>query len=63
MLPPASTEYGRLIRGYNDLVTAFREREALSARLAERERESVLGRLAATVAHEVGIPGWYVHGA
>jgi two-component system, OmpR family, sensor kinase len=56
MLPPASTEYGRLIRGYNDLVTAFREREALSARLAERERESVLGRLAATVAHEVRNP-------
>ena len=56
MLPPASSEYGRLLRGYNDLVEAFREREALAARLAERERESVLGRLAATVAHEVRNP-------
>jgi signal transduction histidine kinase len=56
MLPPASSEYGRLLRGYNDLVDAFREREALAATLAQRERESVLGRLAATVAHEVRNP-------
>jgi two-component system, OmpR family, sensor kinase len=56
MLPPESSEYGRLLRGYNDLVNAFREREALAVRLAERERESVLGRLAATVAHEVRNP-------
>jgi signal transduction histidine kinase len=55
-LPPASSEYGRLLRGYNDLVEAFREREALAVRLAERERESMLGRLAATVAHEVRNP-------
>ena len=56
MLPLASSEYGRLLRGYNDLVVAVREREALSKRLAERERDSVLGRLAATVAHEVRNP-------
>jgi two-component system, OmpR family, sensor kinase len=56
MLPPASSEYGRLLRGYNDLVDAIGEREALAARLAQRERESVLGRLAATVAHEVRNP-------
>lgn len=56
MLPSASSEYGRLLRGYNDLVDAFREREALAATLAQRERESVLGRLAATVAHEVRNP-------
>jgi signal transduction histidine kinase len=56
VLPPDRSEYGRLLRGYNDLVAAFREREALSARLAERERDSVLGRLAATVAHEVRNP-------
>jgi two-component system OmpR family sensor kinase len=55
-LPPAASEYGRLLRGYNDLVAALTEREALAARLAERERESVLGRLAATVAHEVHNP-------
>jgi two-component system OmpR family sensor kinase len=56
MLPPLPSEYGRLLRGFNDLVQAVREREALTARLAERERESVLGRLAATVAHEVRNP-------
>jgi two-component system OmpR family sensor kinase len=56
MLPPASSDYGRLLRGYNDLVDALGERDALAARLAERERESVLGRLAATLAHEVRNP-------
>jgi signal transduction histidine kinase len=56
MLPPESSEFGRLLRGYNGLVDALREREALAARLSERERESVLGRLAATVAHEVRNP-------
>lgn len=56
LLPHASTEYGRLLRGYNDLADALDEREALSSRLAERERDSVLGRLAATIAHEVRNP-------
>ena len=56
LLPPASSEYGRLLRGYNDLIDAISERELLAAKLAQRERESVLGRLAATVAHEVRNP-------
>jgi len=56
LLPPASSEYGRLLRGYNDFVDAISEREVLAARLAQRERDSVLGRLAATVAHEVRNP-------
>jgi signal transduction histidine kinase len=56
LLPPAPSEYGQLLRGYNDLIDAINEREALAARLAQRERESVLGRLAATVAHEVRNP-------
>jgi signal transduction histidine kinase len=56
MLPRPSSEYGRLLRGYNDLVEALGEREAMAGRLAQRERESVLGRLAATVAHEVRNP-------
>ncbi len=56
LLPPASSEYGRLLRGYNDLIRAIGEREELAATLAQRERESVLGRLAATVAHEVRNP-------
>lgn len=56
LMPPASSEYGRLLRGYNDLVDAIGERETLAASLAQRERENVLGRLAATVAHEVRNP-------
>jgi signal transduction histidine kinase len=56
LLPHASTEYGRLFNGYNDLIDAIDEREALAARLAQRERDSVLGRLAAMVAHEVRNP-------
>ncbi len=56
LLPPASSEYGRLLRGYNDLVAAVVERESLAASLAQRERESMLGRLAATIAHEVRNP-------
>lgn len=55
-LPPDSSEYGRLLRGYNGLIDAIGEREALTGILAQRERESVLGRLAATVAHEVRNP-------
>jgi two-component system, OmpR family, sensor kinase len=56
LFPAASNEYGQLLRGYNDLIDAISEREALAAALAQRERESVLGRLAATVAHEVRNP-------
>jgi len=56
MMPPQSSDYGRLLRGYNDLADALTERDALAARLAERERESVLGRVAATLAHEVRNP-------
>jgi len=56
LFPHSSTEYGRLFNGYNDLIDAIDEREVLAARLAQRERDSVLGRLAATVAHEVRNP-------
>jgi two-component system, OmpR family, sensor kinase len=56
LFPAPSNEYGQLLRGYNDLIGAISEREALAAALAQRERESVLGRLAATVAHEVRNP-------
>jgi len=55
-MPSSSSEYGRLLQGYNDLVGAIGEREALALRLAQQEREGVLGRLAATLAHEVRNP-------
>jgi signal transduction histidine kinase len=56
LLQHASSEYGRLLTGYNDLVDAIGEREALAAKMAQHERESVLGRLATTLAHEVRNP-------
>src|SRR6202012_3818993 len=55
-LPPEKSDYGELLRGYNDLIGALQEREALAQRLSQREREGMLGRLAATLAHEVRNP-------
>ncbi|MBU8546865.1 MULTISPECIES: sensor histidine kinase [Roseomonadaceae] len=54
--PPRRTEAGRLEAALERLMGHLREREALAARLTERERVAVLGRLAATVAHEVRNP-------
>jgi two-component system OmpR family sensor kinase len=55
-LPPAGTEAGRLAAAFNQMAGHLAAREAEAARLAEREREALLGRLAATVAHEVRNP-------
>jgi signal transduction histidine kinase len=55
-LPAASTEFGDLLRGFNGMVRATLEREALTARVAAQEQAAVLGHLAATVAHEVHNP-------
>ncbi|MFC7738887.1 ATP-binding protein [Roseomonas sp. GCM10028921] len=50
------SENERLAGALEMLIARLREREELAARLAERERIAVLGRLAATVAHEVRNP-------
>lgn len=50
------TEDERLASALESLLARLREREELAARFAERERVAVLGRLAATVAHEVRNP-------
>lgn len=50
------SEDERLTGAFEMLLARLREREELAARLAERERIAVLGRLAATVAHEVRNP-------
>jgi signal transduction histidine kinase len=55
-LEGASTELRELVGGFNALAAALEEREALAQRLAERERNAVLGRLAAAIAHEVRNP-------
>ena len=46
----------QLLQAYNRMVHASQERELLVARMAEHEHEAVLGRLAATLAHEVRNP-------
>lgn len=46
----------RLLSAYNRMARASQEREQLLARMAEHEREAVLGRLVATLAHEVRNP-------
>ena len=45
-----------LLTAFNRMVGGVREREALAAQLAEREQASALGRLTATIAHEVRNP-------
>jgi two-component system OmpR family sensor kinase len=55
-MPPSGTEARRLAAAFNAMVAHVAEREVLSKRLAERERAATLGRLVATVAHEVRNP-------
>jgi signal transduction histidine kinase len=46
----------QLLHAYNVMAHAAREREAILSRLADQERAAVLGRLVATIAHEVRNP-------
>ena len=53
-LPSSGTdEMGRLAQTFNQMVERLREHRALQERLNEAEKLSLLGRFAATVAHEV----------
>lgn len=53
-LPAAGTdEMGRLAQTFNQMVERLRENRQLQERLNESEKLSLLGRFAATVAHEV----------
>jgi signal transduction histidine kinase len=53
---PGDRETVQLVRAYNRMAAATREREAMLTFMAKQEREAVLGRLAATLAHEVRNP-------
>lgn len=55
-IPTTDRETARLLRAYNRMAVAAGEREALITQMAEQEREAVLGRMAATIAHEVRNP-------
>ena len=53
-LPSSATdEMGRLAQTFNQMVERLRENRALQERLNEAEKLSLLGRFAATIAHEV----------
>lgn len=55
-LPADGNEFGRLLRAYNAMIAAVEERERLRERLGDQQRVADLGRLAATIAHEVRNP-------
>lgn len=56
LIDTSDPETARLMRTVNRMAADAREREAMIGLLAEQEREAVLGRLAATLAHEVRNP-------
>lgn len=55
-LPPADSEFGRLFRRFNQVADAVNERQALGARLAQKQKAAVIGKLASGLAHEVNNP-------
>ncbi|MEQ9125097.1 MAG: HAMP domain-containing sensor histidine kinase [Alphaproteobacteria bacterium] len=52
----ADEQVRALYLAYNDLIESVRERERLRDELAEQEQAAALGRLSATVAHEIRNP-------
>lgn len=55
-MPRGDRQASRMFHAFNAMAHASHEREALLSHLADQEREAVLGRLAATIAHEVRNP-------
>ena len=55
-MPLGDRQSARMFRAFNAMAHASQEREALLKHLADKERDAVLGRLAATIAHEVRNP-------
>lgn len=55
-IPADDVQAERMILAFNAMANAANERESLLAHLAEQQREADLGRLTATIAHEVRNP-------
>lgn len=56
LLAQADKETAVVLEAYNRMVEGVRERERLAAELAGQQQAAALGRLAATIAHEVRNP-------
>lgn len=56
LIAGADKELATVLQAYNAMIDGLAEREALRADIAERSRAAALGRLAATMAHEVRNP-------
>ena len=55
-LPKGDTEMRRLFRSYNSMISAVEAKAEADKRLARRERFVSLGRLSASLAHEINNP-------
>ena len=56
LIPVHDPQTARLISAYNRMADNASQREAMLGRLVDQEREAVLGRMAATLAHEIRNP-------
>lgn len=52
----AKDEVGQVVASFEEMIAGLRERERLKARLDEAERDAILGRVAAGIAHDVRNP-------
>ncbi|MCC2595062.1 HAMP domain-containing histidine kinase [Pusillimonas sp. MFBS29] len=55
-IPLDDDETAALMRTYNRMTTAVQDREQLSEKLAKQDQQALLGRIAATLAHEIRNP-------
>jgi signal transduction histidine kinase len=55
-IPPDDRQAAQMILAFNAMAHATQERESLLAHMAEQQRQADLGRLTATIAHEVRNP-------
>lgn len=55
-IPKDDEETSTLMQAYNRMTTAVEDRERLSEQLAKQDQQALLGRIAATLAHELRNP-------
>jgi len=55
-IPENDEETAALMRAYNRMTIAVQDREQLSEQLARQDQQALLGRIAATLAHEIRNP-------